>query len=299
LIILTFLYSRYTYYADAYPKLEMMPSETVVHKIVTYLQQSADFLKAFSQGKVQIPPEKTTMQKLEDYITNIPAIKAVIDEARTIHKENFQSQFLTEVYTRIFGKQNLININQHISMRGLVYDTIILSVLCYFLYQDSTYANMILIGDSMYKMFLLLIWHFKQSPFERLSNYFLSFFTNLRTFDIISMFKSNWEILYDHRSVIANFTYLGLLCGFMAIFGDLKFNFGFNFPLFQQPIAQQQPTQQQTTKQQQAPQQSTQQQPTNQQQWAAQAEKRQNFENVTNTRIGSNIAGNRAEATRH
>jgi hypothetical protein len=114
-------------------------------------------------------------------------------------------------------------------MRGLAYDSIILSILVYWLYKESGYANIALIFDAGYKMFLLTLYHFKESPLERIGNYFLSFFTNLKTFDIMSMFKSNFEILREHRSVISMFCYLGMLIGYFYMFGH-----GFKLPQFDQ-----------------------------------------------------------------
>jgi hypothetical protein len=215
LIILTFLYSRYTFYADAYPKLA---HDGLLENVVSYLKSSADFIKAFSSN-IKFPPEKTTIQKVEDYLMNIPAISTFITDARKVYKENFQSHFLTEVYTRIFSQSDRLHLSQHFSMRWFIYDSIILCCLMYALYFDSTIANLFLFGDALYKMCLLTLYHFRENPLERLSNYFLSFFTNMKTFDILAMFKTNWGILVDHRSVIATFFYACLLGGFIYLYG--------------------------------------------------------------------------------
>jgi hypothetical protein len=95
----------------------------------------------------------------------------------------------------------------------------VLSILVYFLYNDSAFANVLLLGDGLYKLFLLMIYHFRETPLERLTNWVLSFFTDLKTFNIVSMWKSYMDIIYDHRSVISTFVYTLLLAGFMYLHG--------------------------------------------------------------------------------
>jgi hypothetical protein len=214
-IVLLFLYSRYTFYADAYPK---MAHENILNQVVSYLKSSADFLKNFSSN-ITFPPEKSTLQKIEEYMLNLPAISSVMTEAKNIYKENFQTHFLSEVYTRLFSKTDRLHISQHYSFRWFAYDTIILGLLVYAMWFDSTVANLFLFGDALYKFCLLSLYHFRETPLERISNYFLSFFTYTKTFDIISMFKTNFEVLCDHRSVIATFFYCCLLGGFIYLYG--------------------------------------------------------------------------------
>ena len=204
LIVLLFLYSRFTYYADAYPKTSS--TESLMHKFVTSLRNSADFVKSFGDMSF-IPHERTNIQKLQDFIMNMPALGSIVEEARHIYKEDLP-QFWNELYTRLFSKSTIYNVARHITLKSLIYDTLMLSVLLYFVYRDHNVSNMILIADSIYTLIFLSFWHFKHTPLERLSNYFLSFFTDIRTMDIMTMFKSNLEVIRDHRSVIAAFFYM-------------------------------------------------------------------------------------------
>ena len=87
LIVLLFLYSRFTYYADAYPKIS--PSDGIINKVVSFLKNSADFVKMFPN--MTHPQEKSNLQKFEDYLLNIPALKSTIDEAKHLYKDNFQT----------------------------------------------------------------------------------------------------------------------------------------------------------------------------------------------------------------
>jgi hypothetical protein len=218
-IVLLFLYSRYTFYADAYPKIEMTKQDSVIKQVIQYLKTNADFQKAFSQG-VNWPPENSVLQKVEEYISTIPAIKNLIDEARKQYNDKFQSHFLTEVYRGIFGTGvSMLSISQHFSAKSLLYDTIMLSVLMYFIYKESMFANVLLFGDALYKTFLLCIYHLRETPLEKFSNYMLGFFTNLKTMNIEAMFKSYGDILADHRSIISTFIYVLLLASYMYLYG--------------------------------------------------------------------------------
>jgi hypothetical protein len=210
LIVLLFLYSRFTYYADAYPKTST--TESLMHKFITSLRNSADFVKSFGDMSF-IPHERTNIQKLQDFILNMPALGSIVEEARHIYKDDLP-QFWNELYTRLFSKSTIINVARHVTLKSLIYDTLMLSVLLYFVYKDHYLSNVVLIGDSIYKFITLLIYHFRETPMERLSNFFLSFFTNLKTMNIFSMFRTNYDALVDHRSVIATFIYMGLLIGY-------------------------------------------------------------------------------------
>jgi hypothetical protein len=219
LIVLTFLYSRFTFYADAYPKIEY-EKEGPIKKAVHLLKDSADFLRNINLSKYVFPPDKSTLQKIEDYILKMPGMTAIVDEAKKIYKDSFQTTFLTELYRGVFSKADMLNVGQHVSMMALVYDTIIFGTLMCFVYTNSGFANVMLLGDSLYKMFLLLMYHFRETPFERMTNYILSFFTDLRTFNILAMWKTNMDVLHDHRSVIATFAYGLLLFAYLYMYGE-------------------------------------------------------------------------------
>jgi hypothetical protein len=210
IIVLTFLYSRFTFYADAYPKISN--TENIMSRFITTLRNSADFVNYFS-SMTFAPHEKSNIQKLQDFIMGIPGLRGLVDEAKHIYKEDIP-QFWTELYTRLFSQSTIYNITGHLTMKSFFYDTLMLSVLLYFVYRDHNLSNVILIGDSVYKFITLLIYHFRETPIERLSNFFLSFFTNFKTMDVMSMFKTNWEIVKDHRSVISTFIYMSLVVGY-------------------------------------------------------------------------------------
>jgi hypothetical protein len=210
LIVLLFLYSRFTYYADAYPKFSN--TESIFNRLVTNIKNSADFVKSFGDMSF-IPHERSNIQKVQDFVMNIKGLNSVVDEAKHIYKEDLPL-FWNELYTRLFSQSTISNLALHITFKSLIYDTMMMSILLYFVYQDHYLSNVILIGDSIYKLITLFIFHFRETPMERLSNFVLSFFTNMKTMDIVSMFRTNWEALMDHRSVIVTFLYMGLLVGY-------------------------------------------------------------------------------------
>ena len=207
LIVLLFLFSRFTFYSDAYPMISS--SDGIINNVVNFLKGSGDFFKQFPN--IIHPHEKSKIEKFEDYILNIPALKSTIEEAKYIYQEKFKTHFIKEIIDRLFSKSTIFNFSHHISMRSLLYDTLMLSVLMYFIYRDHYFSNIVLIFDSIYKFITLLIYHFRDTPLDRISNYFISFFTNLKTTDISSMWKVNLQIISDHRSVLSTFLYLSLL----------------------------------------------------------------------------------------
>jgi hypothetical protein len=219
LIVLLFLYSRFTYYADAYPKISS--SNDFLSRFSTTLKSSADFVRHFGDMSF-IPHEKSNIQKLEDFVMGLPGLRTMVDEARTIYKEDIP-KFWHELYTRLFSKSTIYNIVHHVSAASLIYDTVMLTVLLYFVYRDNKMSNVALIVDSLYTLIALTIYHFRETPIERVSNFVLSLFTDMKTMDVMSMFRSNWEVLKDHRSVIATFFYMLTLVGYYFMSTGFKF----------------------------------------------------------------------------
>jgi hypothetical protein len=218
LIVLLFLYSRFTYYADSYPK----GTGNILSKITTSLRSSADFVKHFADMSF-IPHERSNIQKLEDFMMGLPAMRTMVDEAKHLYKEDIP-RFWNELYTRLFSNSTIYNVSHHLTLTTFLYDTIILSVLLYFVYRDNQLSHIVLIADSIFSLITVLIYHFRETPLERLSNYFLSFFTHLKSMDIMSMFRSNWEILVHHRSVISTFVYMSILVGLYLVNRGFRFS---------------------------------------------------------------------------